>query len=138
MDGFNEEAFVRLYESNPWKSIEELYALAEDAGNIVGTDFKETAHEAQGKSRIRQILQRKDPSTGEPLGVSIVGMDGERRYKTPRLFDDRDYKIVRDYHYERATYHCRETRKWEDRGDLEQMSLDFTWIDEEQKVPATV
>lgn len=130
-DGFNEEAFIRLFEQNPWSSIEELYALAENAENVLGEQFKETAHQAQGKSRIRQILQKKDPKTGEPLGVSIVGADGDRLYKAPRLFDDRDYKVKRDYHYERATYHCRETRKWESRGGLEQMSLDLRWIDSE-------
>ncbi len=133
MKGFNSERFRELFHSMEWASIEEIREAVRDDG-VITEEFRENAFEEALSAAIRQEL-RTPTETGEPLGVSITGIDGERRYKSPKLFDDSDCKKVRQYHYSRAVYHARRVRYWESRADVvpaEQLDLDLSWIDAEE------
>ncbi len=130
---FNRKAFLDAYQSSEsWNSINDLLEVAKSTGGIIDAEYEETALDKALKQDIRSVLNEPDPATGLPVGVSIVGEDGERRYKSPKLFDDSDYKKARDYHYDRAIHHARMVRRFEHEGGIaEQLSLDFGWIDGE-------
>lgn len=98
---------------------------------VFDEDFMESAVDKAGKQELRSVLNEEDPDTGLPIGVSIIGEDGERRYKSPQLFNDSDYFQARSYHYNRMQHHARMMRKYERRGGLEQLSLDLSWMDSE-------
>lgn len=119
-----------LLSRGSWDTIEEAWEAVKNTEGIVAADFKEAAYDLHGKQKLRSVLNEEDPETGLPIGVSIVGDDGQRRYKSPRLFDDSDWRKGRQYHVNRAAHHCRMVRKFEYHGGMEQLSLDFGWIDE--------
>lgn len=130
--GFNRKACKELLLSiDTRKTIDELWEAMKRTEGVVDEDYKESAVDKAGKADLRSVLNEPDPATGLPIGVSIVGDDGERRYKSPRLFDVADYRQQRQYHTDRIAHHCRMVRKYEDRGGLEQISFDFSWIDSE-------
>lgn len=129
---FNHKECKRLLLESPrWNTIEEIWQRVKSTEGIVDEDFIESALDKAGKAELRSVLNEEDPATGLPIGVSIIGEDGERRYKPTQLFDDSDYKKARDYHYGRMVHHGRMVRKFEHHGGLEQLSLDLTWLDEQ-------
>lgn len=130
---FNRKACKELLLSTgSWETIDELWEAVKSTEGVVSEDYKESAYDKAGKQDLRSVLNEVDPATGLPLGVSIVGEDGQRRYKPPALFDDSDWRKGRQYHANRIAHHCQMVRKFEHHGALEQMSLDFGWIDSEQ------
>lgn len=59
--------------------------------------------------------------------------NGERRYKSPKLFDDSDCHVVIRDRQKRIVHMCEEIRHYERKAGVtraEQISFDFTWIDE--------
>lgn len=132
MAGFNASRFKEIFEANPWSSIEELLEAVKDDG-VLSSEFKENALDAATTAAIRSELNKRDPETGEPLGISIVGLDGDRRYKSPKLFDDSDYRTVIEDRRKRIIHFCEEIRHYEQKAGVppaEQMTLNFSWIDE--------
>lgn len=127
---FDSGKFRELFEAMPWSSIDEIYEAVEEDG-IVSESFKQKAYENALKSRIRRELQREDEETGDAIGVSILGEDGEKRYKSPKLFNDADYRQRRNHLYDTIVTACQKLRKCEKRGKLaDQLSLDFSWVGE--------
>ena len=134
MKGFNSDRFRELFEANPWSSIEEILEAVKEDG-VLSEEFHENASDAAALAAIRSELNRRDPETGEPYGVSVVGTDGERRYKSPKLFDDSDCRVVIRDRQKRIIHYCEEIRHYERKAGIppsEQTSFDFTWIDEEE------
>ncbi len=121
-----------LFSTGSWKTIDELWEAVKNTEGVIDEEFIESSLEKAGKAELRSVLNEEDPETGLPLGASLVGDDGERRYKPTQLFDDSDYRKMRQTHYNRAIHHVRMVRKYEQHGVLEQMSLDLSWIDAEE------
>lgn len=125
--------------SGSWKSIDELWETVKNTDGVIDEDFIESALEKAGKQELRSVLNEEDPETGLPLAASLIGEDGERRYKPTQLFDDTDYRKIINDRYKRFTNMAREIRHWERAAGVppsEQLSLDLGWIDEEGEVAA--
>lgn len=123
-------------ETGSWRTIDELWEAVRNTEGVIDEDFIESALEKAGKQELRSVLNEEDPKTGLPLAASLIGEDGERRYKPTQLFDGSDYYKMRQTHYNRAVHHVRMVRKYERHGRLEQMSLDLGWIDAENESEA--
>lgn len=134
MKGFDLDRFREIFEDRPWASLDELDAAVAEDG-VVSEEFRDNAEREARRTAIRYALRQRDPETGEPLGVSIVGLDGTRRYKSPKLFDDSDYRTVITDRRKRIIHFCQEIRHYEHKAGVplaEQISFDFSWIDEEE------
>ncbi len=135
MEGFNRERFRELFEAMSFSSIEEIVEAVESDG-VISEEFDRQARREALTTAIRQELRRRDPETGEPLGVSIIGEDGKPRYMSPKLFDDGHYRQVINDRYKRLANLARDLRYWEHKAGIpasEQLSLDFSWIDTEEE-----
>lgn len=122
-----------LLSSRSWDTIDELWETVKDTEGVIDEDFFKSAGEKAGKQELRSVLNEVDPQTGLPLAASLIGEDGERRYKPTKLFDDTDYRKVINDRYKRFTNMAREIRHWEQAAGIppaEQLSLDLSWIDE--------
>jgi hypothetical protein len=134
---FNRKTCKALLSSSAlWKSIDELWEAVRNTEGVIDEDFIESALEKAGKQELRSVLNEEDPETGLPLAASLIGEDGERRYKPTQLFDDSDYRKVINDRYKRFTNMAREIRHWEQVAGIppsEQLSLDLSWIDAEEE-----
>jgi hypothetical protein len=126
---FDSQRFRELFEEMSWASIDEIVEAVENDGSVVADSFRAKVYENALKSRIRRELQREDEETGDAIGVSIIAEDGDKRYKSPKLFDDSDYRQRRNHLYDTIVTACKKLRQCEHRGHLaDQLSLDFTWV----------
>ncbi len=135
--GFDRKTCKALLSSSAsWNTIDELWEAVRNTEGVIDEDFIESALEKAGKQELRSVLNEEDPETGLPLAASLIGDDGERRYKPTQLFDGSDYRKVINDRYKRFTNMAREIRHWEQVAGIppsEQLSLDLSWIDAEEE-----
>jgi hypothetical protein len=104
----NKELILQTLLENKWDDID---AIAKHA--ITENWFPEAEKVAllqYIKSRLRPILNQKDPSTGLPVHMSVVAKDlltgkKKRVYKQLSLFTIDDYQEAFRYHRARGVHH---------------------------------